>query len=131
MTAHIDELVTPIFTPEMGKRLMVARQYRDMDQRVLAPLLGLNQATLSRMETGGLAVARHPFTLATLKRALGDPAVFFILRGTNDTKFYRSATYLGFWEKRGKRKGRRHRMSFQEQVAMDEIELEGSHDPND
>lgn len=118
MTAHIDELVTPIFTPEMGKRLMVARQYRDMDQRDLAPLLGLNQATLSRIETGTLSVARTPFTLAKIKKVLGDSATFFVLRGTNEARFYRSANVRGFWEKRHKRQGRRARMSFWEESAI-------------
>lgn len=122
---HLDELVTPIFTPEMGARLSVARMYRDMDQRDLAPLLGLNQATLSRLETGHTPVARRPFTLARLKKALGDPAVFFILRGTEERKFTRSATVRRFWEKRGKRKGRRARMSVYEQDAMASIPLEG------
>lgn len=100
----IDALVTPIFTPEIGRRMTIARRYLDLTQAQLGERLGASQNAVSDLESGKVAVLRHPFTLSRFREIFGD-ATYYVLKGTERERIERSPITLGYWERRLARPG--------------------------
>lgn len=72
-----------LFDLPMGRRLRVARQKMRLQQGEFAPLIGITQQELSRLERGQKARVSIPIT--TLKSVLGKFFVFVALGFGSDT----------------------------------------------
>lgn len=66
---HYFPYTTPIFDKEMGIRLKIARINLKLSQSELADKLGLNQVTISRLESGKLDLV--PVSAEKFKTVLG------------------------------------------------------------
>lgn len=60
---------------DIGKRIMLARRERDLDQTQLAEVINVTQKTISSWETGKSEVGS--LDLSRLSQALGKPVSFF------------------------------------------------------
>lgn len=122
---HLDALTTPIFTPEMGRRLSIARMRMNLGQAELGVRLGVNQACVSKLEAGKLTVPRAPFTLAKFKEVLGEHWGF-VLRGSNAEKYgYREARDA-FWQSRLARNKRDHGPTMAERIETNRLAREAA-----
>lgn len=97
----LEDVCTPIFDAEMGRRLRLMRMRRLLDQKELAEMLAIKQSTVSDLELGILSVPRHPFTVAHLKEIFGVDTGF-ILYGTNPERFSPAYIMEKFHEKKFK-----------------------------
>ncbi len=82
-TLPLYHYLTPIWTKEMGARLITARMKMDLDQTQLGKKLGVSQTVVSKIETGRIGVVRAGITLAKLIEVF-DADVDYILLGTNE-----------------------------------------------
>ena len=82
--AHIDEVLTVMFTPEIGARMRHVRIKLLLDQKEMAIKFGTSQQNYSRLERGHIR-----FFEITLKRfkEIFEDATLFILRGTGSGKW--------------------------------------------
>lgn len=83
---QVYEVSTPIFTPEMGHRMMFMRERLMLDQAQLAEKLGTQQQTISKLERGIQPTTRAPFSIARMQDVFGD-TLLHILLGTGLDRF--------------------------------------------
>lgn len=86
MKKGVDEICSPIFTPEMGRRLAHARMKMLMDQTTLARFLGVKQPQISRLERGQIQFLEPPVTLARLE-GIFSKFTRYILFGVDSDRF--------------------------------------------
>src|SRR3990167_9092606 len=97
------KLLCPIWTPEMGVRLQIARRRFYMDQRELGALLGISQQTVSSIEKGKLKYAET--NLFALSTALGGEMIKFIFFNAGAGAFDRGRIHINYWAARNKKRG--------------------------
>lgn len=93
---------TPIFTPEMGQRLKLARMKLLMDQSELGEKLGCSQSAISHLEKGSQKTSREPFTVLQFKDVFG-PLWTYVLFGTNEASLSPAHIRKVYWDARLKR----------------------------
>jgi len=102
----LKDTLTPIWTPEMGKRLATARMSRMMEQNVLAQMLNVSQATISNIEAGKLRVPRDaPFNVRLLETIFGDVLLDYILMGWGSIRMNECRISAEFWKWKHRKQG--------------------------
>lgn len=94
----------PIFTPEMGNRMRLARMKLLMDQKELGEKFGCPQGAISRLEKGLQSTLEEPFTVLQLKDLFG-PLWTYILFGSNENLVNEKHVVKTYWNARLKRDG--------------------------
>lgn len=95
----IEHICTPVFTPEMGKRLALARMKLNLDQAQLAKLWGVSQQRVSKVELGRLDVIPE-LTVARFEAVMGKFSRF-VLFGTDSDRFQNPGTIVrAYWKGR-------------------------------
>ncbi len=97
MNEKLTSILAIIFTPEMGKRLSIARMKMQIDQAELGRLLGVNQHAISRIERGKSSVLETPFTLARFEAIMGGSTTY-VLFGTGAERFREGIIRQNYWK---------------------------------
>ena len=99
-------VTTPMFTPEMGYRFMIARKKSMKTQKDLARFLGVSQAFIAAVELGKVRSAR--FSVHQMRVALcpsDQPYMLgYILLGTNKERVKEAAVLHAFYVEHNRRK---------------------------
>lgn len=96
MKQHELENLTPIWSPEMGDRLKIARMKLKLSQGELAALLAITQSTVSKLECGVVQVALLP--LSVLKFALTDHLTY-VLWGSRESAYSPNYIIQEYWKR--------------------------------
>jgi transcriptional regulator with XRE-family HTH domain len=99
-------VTTPIFTPEIGARLALARMKLLMDQKEFGAKLGIAQQQVSKLEAGRLRTLEKPFTTQALWDALGN-SFSFVMYGTGEDRFPPDHVRKTYWDAKAAPKGNR------------------------
>lgn len=100
------EISTPIFTPDMGLRLKIARMKLKWSQAELGERLGVSQQQIGRIEAGRRQTIENPFSSAVLRDALRTH-INYVLFGSNADLYDYVKIKAAYWEVRDATKGNR------------------------
>lgn len=103
---RLEMQVSPIFTPEMGKRMADIRMKMLLDQKALGLVFGISQQQISQLERGRLT--HPPFTLAQFRAVFGEYTAF-ILYGSKAETIPRALIAKTYWRSKLRNKGKRGR----------------------
>jgi transcriptional regulator with XRE-family HTH domain len=94
--------LTPLFSPEMGNRLMWARMKARLSQAELGQFLGVSQSVISDIERGKSRVSE--FTFSRFKAVMGDRSTAFVMTGAYADAFPCSEIRKTYWDVRQKKR---------------------------
>ena len=103
---RIWEIATPIFTPDMGMRLKIARMKLKWSQAEMGERLGVSQQQIGRIESGRIQTMENPFSAAVLRDALRAHTNYVLFNSNADLYDYVKIK-AAYWEARDATKGNR------------------------